>query len=336
MTNSMLRGSEAPRPREHPISAEQLRELRQRWHNAPPMTERVLRQWWGNVRMRWNCHSTAIEGSSLSYRDTLDILVYGRTPNSGNTDLLEVDQIRGHDESARMLAAMYNRRHRVDIPDLHAVHRAMLVRPYPAHNALGQPMGDVSLGRFKTRFNAIRTQGGLVEFQPPAAVPLLMPELLERMNQRIDILAQDAQALDPAWALASLHWDFIAIHPYDDGNGRMARWLVNWMCVNTGYPPLVITLEQRDDYFRTLSGMQTGNVPAEEAAVRPLRNFLATCLAESLDFATAVAEGCTDPTWNNADANPQRPDWDANTYPLDATVPWLRAQDQPDDTVLKT
>lgn len=207
MTKSMLGASEAPRPREHPVRAEQLQELRQRWHDAPPVTERVLRQWWGNVRMRWNCHSTAIESSSLSYRDTLGILVHGRTPNAGNTDLLEVDQIRGHDESARMLAAMYNRRHRVDISDLHAVHRAMLVRPYPAHNALGQPIGDVSLGRFKTRFNAIRTPEGLVEFQSPAAVPLLMPELLEHMNQRINALAQDAQALD----LASLHWNFIAI-----------------------------------------------------------------------------------------------------------------------------
>lgn len=115
----------------------------------------------------------------------------------------------------------------------------------------------------------------------------------------------------------------------------MVRWLVNWMCVNTGYPPLVITLAQRDDYFGTLAGMQTGNVPEVEAAVRPLRNFLSACLAESLDFATAVAEGHTDPTWNNADTNLQRPDWDANTYPLDTSVPWLRKQDQPDDTVLK-
>ena len=107
------------------------------------------------------------------------------------------------------------------------------------------------------------------------------------------------------------------------------------MCVNAGYPPLVITLDKRDDYLGTLSGMQTRTVPAEEAAVRPLRNFLAVCLAESLNFATAVVDVSTDPTWNNADANPQRPDWDANTYPLDATAPWLRTQDQPDDTVLK-
>lgn len=59
------------------------------------------------------------------------------------------------------------------------------------------------------------------------------------------------------------------------------------------------------------------------------------CMDESLDIATAVVEGSTDPTWNNADANLQRPDWGANTYLLDATVPWLRTQDQPDDTVLK-
>ena len=69
------------------------------------------------------------------------------------------------------------------------------------------------------------------------------------------VVAVDAQATE----LAALHWDFIAIHPYDDGNGRLARWLVNWMCVNAGYPPLVITLEQRDDFLgpcrRCIRGM---------------------------------------------------------------------------------
>ncbi len=322
-------------PRECSISAEHLREARLQWLKAPPMTERVLRQWWGNVRMRWNCHSTAIEGSSLSYRDTLDILVRDRTPNSGHKNLLDVDQIRGHNESARMLAGMYNRLHRVDVPDLHAVHKAMLVRPYLAYNSMGQPMGCVHLGLFKTRFNAIRTLYDLVEFQPPAAVPQLVSDLLAHMNQRIDILAHDPHALDPAWALASLHWDFIAIHPYDDGNGRMVRWLVNWMCVNMGYPPLVITVNQRDAYFETLAGMEPGNIPADEATVRPLRDFLAVCLSESLEFATAVAEGRTDPTWNNEDADPRRSKRESSVYPVDATVPWLRSQDQPDNTVLK-
>ena len=114
-------------PREGAVGADQLRKARLQWHEAPPMTERVLRQWWGNVRMRWNCHSTAIEGSRLSYRDTLDILVRDRTPNGGHKNLLDVDQIRGHNESARMLVAMYNRRHRVDIPDLHAVHKGAYI-----------------------------------------------------------------------------------------------------------------------------------------------------------------------------------------------------------------
>ena len=40
-------------------------------------------------------------------------------------------------------------------------------------------------------------------------------------------LAHDPRAVDPVWALASGHWDFIAIHPCDDGNGRAARWIAN-------------------------------------------------------------------------------------------------------------
>lgn len=57
-------------PRERAVGADQLWEARLQRHEAPPITEWVLRQGWGNVRMRWNCHSTAIEGSRLSYRDT--------------------------------------------------------------------------------------------------------------------------------------------------------------------------------------------------------------------------------------------------------------------------
>ena len=78
-------------PREGAVGADQLRAVRLQWHEAPPMTERVLRQWWGNVRMRWNCHSNAIEGGSLSYADTLAVLSHGRTPAGGGTKLLDVD-----------------------------------------------------------------------------------------------------------------------------------------------------------------------------------------------------------------------------------------------------
>ena len=316
---------------EPPVDAERLRAGRLRWHEAPALSERVLRQWWGNVRMRWNCHSNAIEGGSLSYADTLAVLSHGRTPANGWTRLLDVDQMRGHNESVQTLARLLNRGHVLRIDDLHAAHDTMLVRPYPAYNALGQVVGWVALGRFKTRPNSIRSDDRLqeTEFQPPDAVPRLMPELLERMNQRIDILAHDPAALDPAWALASLHWAFIAIHPYDDGNGRMARWLVNWMSMNAGYPPPVITLDQRDAYFRTLSAMQPLDLPADEATVRPLRDFLAARLDEALAFATAVAEGRTDPTWDNEDADPRRPYRESSVFPVDATVPWIRTRDRP-------
>ncbi len=69
---------------------------RDQWFAAPAMSERVHRQWWANVRLRWDCHSTAIEGSQLSYQDTVTILVHGRSPDQPGK-LLDIDQIRGHD-----------------------------------------------------------------------------------------------------------------------------------------------------------------------------------------------------------------------------------------------
>ena len=100
------RGRE-PEPPAAPSPA-QLWAARRAWQQAPAMTDRVLRQWWGNMRMRWNCHSTAIEGSPLSYQDTLDVLVHAQAPQ-GQPPLLDIDQIRGHDAAAQQLAHMLTR-----------------------------------------------------------------------------------------------------------------------------------------------------------------------------------------------------------------------------------
>jgi len=48
------------------------------------------------------------------------------------------------------------------------------------------------------------------------------------------------------------HWLFGYIHPYPDGNGRMARFLMNVMLASGGYPWTVIRVEDRDAYFAAL------------------------------------------------------------------------------------
>ncbi len=336
-TASLENPGERPQPEADAITPEQLWTARTVWQEAPAMSDRVLRQWWGNVRMRWNCHSTAIEGSRLSYRDTLDVLVHEQAP-AGRPPLLDIDQIRGHNAAAQQLAHWINQGHVVQLADLHDLHRTLLVRPYPARNLRGDPTGRmVRLGLFKASPNALVSHGTIVEFAPPEQVPYLMQAWWERMTQRMDIMRQDPEALDPAWVLASTHWDFIAIHPYDDGNGRLARWITNYMSMVMGYPPLVITLAQQEAYFACFHGRTQREIPGTPEECRPLRDFLAACVQNSVAFGCAVARGETDPSWHNAQAALNRPVPEGAPYPAETLVPYLRPQDRragPDGTAL--
>lgn len=317
-------------PRATAPSPDQLWRVRAEWQAAPAMDDRTLRQWWDNVRLRWDCHSTAIEGGSLTYRDTVNLLVHQTLP-AADTPAWEIEQMQGHDDAAYQLARWLNTGHDLQLEDLHTVHRLMLGRPYPALSLEGERLARfVRVGQYKTAPNALVANGGLVEFAPPDQVPYLMQAWWVRTAQRMDILVHDPQALDPAWVLAASHWDFIAIHPYDDGNGRLARWVTAWMAMAMGYPPPVVTLAQREAYFACYRGQSARAVPGTPAQVQPLRDFLAVCLREAVSFGIAVAEGRTDPSYHNEHAALDRPAPASTAYTLETTVPRIRPRDRRD------
>ncbi len=62
--------------------------------------------------------------------------------------------------------------------------------------------------------------------------------------------------------LAELHRRFIFIHPFDDGNGRIARLWINHALMRSGYPPVVIRSEDRDVYIVALQKADTGDIDA--------------------------------------------------------------------------
>tara|TARA_B100000378_G_C17774113_1_gene317776 strand:- start:177 stop:497 length:321 start_codon:yes stop_codon:yes gene_type:complete len=72
------------------------------------------------------------------------------------------------------------------------------------------------------------------------------------------------------------HFFFVFIHPYSDGNGRMARFLMNTMLASGNYPWTVIPVERRKDYMTAL----------EEASVNdniePFTIFISELVKSSL------------------------------------------------------
>jgi Fic family protein len=74
---------------------------------------------------------------------------------------------------------------------------------------------------------------------------------------------------DPGVRIVMGHFMFVYIHPYMDGNGRMARFLMNVMLASGGYPWTIVPVERRNDYMAALESAST------ESNISLFANFLA-------------------------------------------------------------
>jgi Fic family protein len=73
------------------------------------------------------------------------------------------------------------------------------------------------------------------------------------------------------------HWLFSYIHPYPDGNGRMARFLMNVMLASGGYPWTIIRVENRDVY---LAALDRASIDMD---IKPFAQFVAERVKWSME-----------------------------------------------------
>lgn len=67
----------------------------------------------------------------------------------------------------------------------------------------------------------------------------------------------EAQLLHPIVQGSILHAIFVGVHPFIDGNGRTVRLLLNLELMKSGYPPVIIRLENRLAYYNALDKAHT-------------------------------------------------------------------------------
>jgi len=114
------------------------------------------------------------------------------------------------------------------------------------------------------RNTQVLIRGALHVPPPPGAVRDCMPVLFELI----------AQELHPAARAVLGHFFFVFIHPYLDGNGRLARFLMNTLLVLGGYPWVVIPVQQRTEYMHALERASS------YADIAPFANFVARLLPQ--------------------------------------------------------
>jgi Fic family protein len=82
---------------------------------------------------------------------------------------------------------------------------------------------------------------------------------------------------EPAVRAVLGHFVFVYIHPYGDGNGRMARFLMNSMLASGGYPWTVIRVEDQDNY---ISSLEKAGVNGN---IGPFADFIGASVQRQMD-----------------------------------------------------
>lgn len=225
---------------------------------SPDLRDHLVKQ----IAAVWTHDSTAIEGNTLTLGETVKVLELGLTISG--KPLREHQEVYGHARAIELLYRML-RQPELTVEDLFALHRAVM---QPAALDVLNPVGDWKQSHNGTTGMA-NGQIVYMEYADPLDVPLLMKRWLDAFNQayrRLSRLPGDALG-----AYLQAHMAFVRIHPFFDGNGRVARLVANLPVLKGGHPPIVIPRERRGDYLDVLWEYQNavGRIGREAPLVPP-------------------------------------------------------------------
>ena len=206
---------------------------------------------WHDVELTYT--SNAIEGSTLTRAETATVIEKGLT--IGAKPLRDYLAAVGHMEALGYVRALA----RTADPLVRRIHELVL--------------GNVDregAGRYSRHQRQIA--GSLTTLPGPAELPSLMSDFAQWLQKAETTPETTFEA----------HWRFVAIHPFDDGNGRTGRLLMNLVLLRAGYPPVLIGPEERAAYLEALEARGRGDNA-------PYQAFMAARLLLTLERAVEAA-----------------------------------------------
>ncbi len=196
------------------------------------LTEKQRKDLFDRFTVNFTYESNAIEGNSLTLKDVAIVI-------------FENAAIRG--KSLKEIYETRNSRQAVDLllrKKLSISHESII----KIHKILVKDI-DTAMG-YKKIPNFI--MGRNVETTPPEKVRDEMDKLIAWYNE-------NREKIHPIVLASVFHGRFEKIHPFDDGNGRVGRFLINAILINSGYPPLIIRRTVRTAYMSCLSAFDNGH-----------------------------------------------------------------------------
>ena len=245
--------------------------LHRQWHNVrrdrKESDPNAYKDFQERIYRRWSIETGIIEGIYDIGRGLTQTLV----EKGLNADLIDRSSINQNPNT--LIKVLTDHRQTADyvtdsirlgyplskfyIQELHS----MLLRnqhTYLAVDQFGREIESVlEKGTFKKLpNNPTRPDGRVHEYCPPIQVESELDRLANLYNVYSDNQVDHHPLLVAAW----LHHRFAQIHPFQDGNGRVARALLTWHLAKGDYLPIVISRDEREEYIETLENADAGDL----------------------------------------------------------------------------
>lgn len=219
-----------------------------------PLTPELWTTIQRKLKIDWTFDSNAIEGSTLTRGETAFFLEHGLTVEG--KPFKDFVDARNHVEAITLLEEVVRDQRPLSVGLLKEINALLLkgVTQTAAINHQGQPAHKPATpGEYKKNPNHVLQPDGTIHYYSD---PLQVPGEMERLVKWIN---DHWESLHPAVLGALAHYNMVRIHPFDDGNGRVGRLLMNLILMKKMYPPAVIRVDKRLAYLNALAEADQGN-----------------------------------------------------------------------------
>jgi len=245
-----------------------------------PMEKADEQRLWKKFRLDWNFNSNRIEGNTLTYGETEALLILGTEPKRIRKDIREM---KAHDLAIEHVLSLVNSKRAISENDIRELNKIALKEPYFIETETldgNITKKEIMPGAYKSAQNHVRLRGGGThQFADPHEVAPRMQATVKRLKSYLKKQDKPIEAY-----LAELHQDFIQTHPFDDGNGRVVRLLMNYVCLKLKWPPVIIKDAKKNDYIAALERADDGDISG-------LKDILQGELTWALKKSIAAAKG---------------------------------------------
>ncbi len=247
-----------------------------RMRKAGQLTPRVLSNIRRYFRIKNIYHSNAIEGNVLDVGETRQVVEHGLTITG--KPLKDQAEAKNLGEALDFLEDLVKSSKRsITGADVRQIHHFVL-----------KDIDDSNAGQYRS----VDVEISGSDYKPPAPADI-SSEMRDfgKWLSDISVIDDDRGTLDAILYAAAAHTWLVYIHPFIDGNGRVARLLMNLILMRYGYPIAIVTKEDRFRYYDALEISQTSDLS-------PFIALVEECIRESLEeYERSVREQQKEKEW---------------------------------------